>query len=449
MWSSAREIAAGDVVIVWLTRDAIQSLVVTPGKDFNSRYGNYRHSDLIGLPYGSKVRSRNGSGFIHVLRPTPELWTLALPHRTQILYLADIAFITSWLDVRPGSCVIEAVINFRAGSGGGLVMLDSMTGALGCYPSHEHCIPVGHNIAAAYPMSGRGLYSTIRTMLRCSPKSTSLLIQSTYNGIDKAPDGTGSGSFTHSIARTVGPAGRIHSYEFHEARASKATEEFARHGMTDVVSLTHRNVCKDGFAVADAADAVFLDLPSPWEAVEHAKRALRKDRTTRICCFSPCIEQVLRTVSALNDSGFTDVTMYETLLRPHEVNAIPALTPIGAVSDKLKEAARVREEKRLRQIANARAKRKRDDPVPEEGGVKKAKTEERDEGGVNPDGGAEVDVDVEMPLAVPDPDADAAPPSPPALQVVSKVVQEVRGHTSYLTFARLLPATGTITPAPS
>lgn len=60
------------------------------------------------MPYGSKVGSRNGKGFIHVLRPTPELWTLALPHRTQILYLADIAFVTSWLDIKPGSKVIEA-----------------------------------------------------------------------------------------------------------------------------------------------------------------------------------------------------------------------------------------------------------------------------------------------------------------------------------------------------
>ena len=86
----------------------MQSLVVTPGNDFNSRYGQYRHSDLIDIPYGSKVASRTGKGFIHILRPTPELWTLALPHRTQILYLADIAFITSWLHIRPGSVVIEA-----------------------------------------------------------------------------------------------------------------------------------------------------------------------------------------------------------------------------------------------------------------------------------------------------------------------------------------------------
>jgi tRNA (adenine57-N1/adenine58-N1)-methyltransferase len=129
MWSTARDVAAGDLVIIWQarfftpcgnfgvahdpvvlyqTRELIQPLLITPGKDFNSRFGYYRHADLVGISYGSKVGSRNGKGFIHVLRPTPELWTMALPHRTQILYLADIAFITSWLDIKRGSRVIEA-----------------------------------------------------------------------------------------------------------------------------------------------------------------------------------------------------------------------------------------------------------------------------------------------------------------------------------------------------
>lgn len=133
MWSTAREIAAGDLVIVWLvspylllmpplvancsqTRDSVQPLVITPGKELNGKYGVYRHSDLIGVPYGSKIGSRNGKGFIHVLRPTPELWTLALPHRTQILYLADIAFVSSWLNIKPGSRVIEAGMFFTRAS---------------------------------------------------------------------------------------------------------------------------------------------------------------------------------------------------------------------------------------------------------------------------------------------------------------------------------------------
>jgi tRNA (adenine57-N1/adenine58-N1)-methyltransferase len=381
MWSTAREIAAGDDVIVWLTRDLLQPLLVTPGKDFNSKFGHYKHDDLIGIPFGSKVGSRNGKGFINVLRPTPELWTMALPHRTQILYLADIAFITSWLDIKRGSHIIEA--------------------------------------------------------------------------------GTGSGSFSHSVARSIGATGHLWSYEFHEARANKAREEFTRHGMADIVTLTHRNVCKDGFTVADAVDSVFLDLPAPWDAIEHAKKALRKDRTTRICCFSPCMEQVLRTVSALNDAGFTDITMYETLIRPHEVNQVPTLLPIGEMTQKLIKAERKREEKRLRQIANSRsnlsAKRKRGDNADgevmeavEEAGHKRIRADDEDEADAHilmePDQvtlEASGLVGIAEGLNASSSTSQTKSTTDPQLSTtkinVSKAMPEVRGHTSYLTFACLVP----------
>jgi hypothetical protein len=32
-------------------------------------------------------------------------------------------------------------------------------------------------------------------------------------------------------------------------------EEFALHGMDQIVTLTHRNVCKEGFTVVDMADS--------------------------------------------------------------------------------------------------------------------------------------------------------------------------------------------------
>ncbi|KIL59074.1 hypothetical protein M378DRAFT_169842 [Amanita muscaria Koide BX008] len=392
MWSTAREISPGDTVVIWMTRDIIQPIVVTPGKDINNRFGYYKHSDLIGIPYGSKVGSRNGKGFVHVLRPTPELWTMALPHRTQILYLADIAFITSYLNIKRGSKVIEA--------------------------------------------------------------------------------GTGSGSFSHSVARTVGTSGHLWTYEFHEARANKAGEEFAQHGLNETVTLTHRNVCKDGFTIVDKADAVFLDLPAPWDAVEHARRALRKDKVTRICCFSPCIEQVLRTVSALNETGFVEITMYETLQRPHEVSQISLLPSVKEAAGKLKQSEQRREEKRLRQIAQNKAKfpaagpggskRKRDEHVlvDEEdclyselapqggessvviddnasacGSTKKLKTtdiaSEDDKAMSALDDGVEYPGDLSHHIS--SCSATAGKMS------VSKVITEVRGHTSYLTFASLLP----------
>ena len=51
-------------------------------------------------------------------------------------------------------------------------------------------------------------------------------------------------------------------------------QEFAEHGLLDTIELEHRNVCKDGFGSAEDADAVFLDLPAPWEAIEDAKRVM-------------------------------------------------------------------------------------------------------------------------------------------------------------------------------
>ena len=47
-------------------------------------------------------------GWAFVLHPTPELWTLTLPHRTQILYTPDISMVLTQLELRPGSVVCEA-----------------------------------------------------------------------------------------------------------------------------------------------------------------------------------------------------------------------------------------------------------------------------------------------------------------------------------------------------
>ena len=35
-------------------------------------------------PYGHRIYSKDRKGFCMILRPTPELWTNSLPHRTQV-----------------------------------------------------------------------------------------------------------------------------------------------------------------------------------------------------------------------------------------------------------------------------------------------------------------------------------------------------------------------------
>lgn len=61
--------------------------------------------------------------------------------------------------------------------------------------------------------------------------------------------------------------------------------------------MVHRDVCAGrakgggfGEELDGKADAVFLDLPEPWLAVEHARLALKGGK--KVCSYSPCIEQV-------------------------------------------------------------------------------------------------------------------------------------------------------------
>jgi len=396
--STASAIEEGATVIIYLSRDMIQSCVVTADGSANTRYGQYAHSDMIGKRYGSKMISASGSGFCHLLRPTPELWSLALAHRTQILYMPDIAFITSYLDIKPGSRVIEA--------------------------------------------------------------------------------GTGSGSFSHSLARTIGGSGQLFSFEFHEPRCDAAREEFEAHGLSDIIKLEHRNVCKDGFGDVQGVDAVFLDLPAPWEAIPYAKDCLAKDRMARICCFSPCIEQVTKTVAALHEHGFTTVTMYETLQRQHDM-ATYSMPTIDDAIDKLKgiEARKIsrrqhQSSQHKQQQGKADEKRKAEDlDDSEEQPATKRLKEEPATDTATPDmstTAANTPDVADTPTA--DSDAKDTPevtvvssslpgdaPTPPTKreptprQVSKKMVPpeqrftsskpaaQIRGHTSYLTFAFLVP----------
>jgi tRNA (adenine57-N1/adenine58-N1)-methyltransferase len=68
-------------------------------------------------------------------------------------------------------------------------------------------------------------------------------------------EGTGSGSFSHSIARTIAPTGHLFSFEYHEERANLARQEFKDHGLDDLITLSHRDVCKDGFGLSDTVNA--------------------------------------------------------------------------------------------------------------------------------------------------------------------------------------------------
>lgn len=134
--------------------------------------------------------------------------------------------------------------------------------------------------------------------------------------------GTGSGAFSHHLLRAILPGGHLYTVEYHQERASQAALELKEHGLTDQdVTCLFDDMTKEGFKLPEGyrtLDSVFLDLPSPWKAIQNIKSLLRPGHMLRICSFSPCIEQIQRMCRALSHAGFGSFSMTEVLFRPYE-----------------------------------------------------------------------------------------------------------------------------------
>merc|ERR1712025_925605 len=177
---------------------------------------------------------------------------------------------------------------------------------------------------------GYALHPTPELWTKCLPHRTQILYQTDISlillqlelkpGSIVIESGTGSGSLSHSILRTIAPNGHLHTFDFHQERVDLARKEFQNHGWTNQVTVKQRDACKDGFELDKIADAVFLDLPHPWDAISHAKKSLKQGG--RLCSFSPCVEQVQKAISEMHNQGFTEISTIECLLREFQPRKI-------------------------------------------------------------------------------------------------------------------------------
>jgi tRNA (adenine57-N1/adenine58-N1)-methyltransferase len=82
------------------------------GGTFHFHGGYLPHTELIGRPEGTTVRSSKGQELL-ALRPTAADWTVKAPRGAQVVYPKDQAMIVALGDIAPGLEVVEA----GAGSG--------------------------------------------------------------------------------------------------------------------------------------------------------------------------------------------------------------------------------------------------------------------------------------------------------------------------------------------
>ena len=135
--------------------------------------------------------------------------------------------------------------------------------------------------------------------------------------------GTGSGCLSVNMSSILSKGnGHLYTFEFNKERAEKLKDLFKYLNLDKKITITHRDVIQDGFILDDNSLAnplhkkcgsMFIDLPSPWLAISHAKKVMRSG--AYFVSFSPCIEQVNQTMKAMKENNFIELRMFECLYR--------------------------------------------------------------------------------------------------------------------------------------
>lgn len=269
------------------------------GKVTTTRFGSFPHSTLIDRPWGSQIaaskvdtgsRGRKGqakrkadeidasatttgaeedqslkkpvaagSGFLHLMYPTPESWTLSLPHRTQVVYTPDYSYILHRLRARAGGTVIEA------GAGSGSFTHAAVRAVFNGYHSDE-------------PASKKRRLGKVCSFEFHEQRAGRIREEIAQHGLD------GLVEVTHRDVYEDG-------FLLDDPRTGRSPR----------------------------ANAVFLDLPAPWLALKHlvrkpasgAESPLDPSSTVYLCTFSPCLEQAERTIRTMRQLSWLNISMVE------------------------------------------------------------------------------------------------------------------------------------------
>ncbi|MGQ9759993.1 MAG: tRNA (adenine-N1)-methyltransferase [Candidatus Methanomethylicaceae archaeon] len=141
------------------------------------------------------------------------------------------------------------------------------------------------------------------------------LIANVRSGSRVVECGTGSGALTSYLASLVRPDGIVFTYEMREDFQENAKRNIERLGLDRFVEFKLKDITK-GIDEKDV-DAVVLDMATPWLVVDEARKALKIGG--RLVSFSPTINQVEKTVDAMQKAEFINIKAVELIMRGYKV----------------------------------------------------------------------------------------------------------------------------------
>jgi tRNA (adenine57-N1/adenine58-N1)-methyltransferase len=207
--------------------------------------------------------------------------------------------------------IVQAQARLKISTDYGDIKLDDIIGKPYGLAGRTH---LGTPFYCLKPSTSEMMMRVKRTTTIVYPKDFGYLLLETAvgPGSQVIEVGTGSGALTLTLAKFVAPDGMVYSYERKEEFLENAKKNVVRAGCGANVEFFCRDAGLDGF-LQDDVDAVFIDVPEPWDIVPHAVKALRDGH--HLVSLSPNIEQVKRTVDAMLQNGFVKVRVCENQQR--------------------------------------------------------------------------------------------------------------------------------------
>ncbi|HBF10942.1 MAG TPA: SAM-dependent methyltransferase [Thermotoga neapolitana] len=148
------------------------------------------------------------------------------------------------------------------------------------------------------------------------PKDSSFIVMmlDVKEGDRVIDTGVGSGAMCAVLARAAGSSGKVFAYERREEFAKLAQSNLTKWGLVERVTIKVRDI-SEGFDEKDV-DALFLDVPDPWNYLDRCWEALKGGGRFATVC--PTTNQVQETLKRLYELPFVKVEVWESLFRPYK-----------------------------------------------------------------------------------------------------------------------------------
>jgi tRNA (adenine57-N1/adenine58-N1)-methyltransferase len=161
------------------------------------------------------------------------------------------------------------------------------------------------------------LHMTRKTQI-IYPEDAGLILL--YGGISPGSKvievGCGSGALTCLIGNYIRPDGHVYSFDIRDSSLKRTKKNVKNAQLEDYVTIQKADILNDDLNFQEI-DAIILDIPQPWEAIEKVKEYLKLSGI--LVSFSPTIEQVKKTTFKLQKNGFFDINTYELIKRTMQV----------------------------------------------------------------------------------------------------------------------------------